>query len=311
MAEKCDYLLFDISNILHQTFYAQRSGESDMTLAGLASHMALTTLNKYFKLYNPTKGVVMAFDRSSWRKEYMASDLAISNKAYKGHRRQNMTASQEAKYRMFLGHLNEFEEMISNNTTIITLARESLEADDLISGFIRLNKDSNIVLVSTDSDMLQLLQFENLTIVSPRTGKVLTLDEFDNDPLYYTFYKCVRGDQSDNIQSAFPGVRETRIRKAYSDPYEMVNLMESTWTDQNGVTYLVKDLYEENQLLINLTAQPGPVMELIDSTVLESMVKHKKFNLFNFMKFLSKYELENIKKGIDAYMPMMALRPKS
>lgn len=311
MAEKCDYLLFDISNILHQTFYAQRSGESDMTLAGLASHMALTTLNKYFKLYNPTKGVVMAFDRSSWRKEYMASDLAISNKAYKGHRRQNMTASQEAKYHMFLGHLNEFEEMISNNTTIITLARESLEADDLISGFIRLNKDSNIVLVSTDSDMLQLLQFENLTIVSPRTGKVLTLDEFDNDPLYYTFYKCVRGDQSDNIQSAFPGVRETRIRKAYSDPYEMVNLMESTWTDQNGVTYLVKDLYEENQLLINLTAQPGPVMELIDSTVLESMVKHKKFNLFNFMKFLSKYELENIKKGIDAYMPMMSLRPKS
>ena len=55
------YLIFDISNILYRTFYANK-GDDDITLAGLAQHAALTTLNKYFKEYKPNK-VVMTFDR--------------------------------------------------------------------------------------------------------------------------------------------------------------------------------------------------------------------------------------------------------
>ena len=52
------YLVFDISNLLYRTFFVQRQ-ENDETLAGIAAHSALVTLNKYFKKYKPDR-VVMA-----------------------------------------------------------------------------------------------------------------------------------------------------------------------------------------------------------------------------------------------------------
>lgn len=120
---KCDYLVFDISSVLYRTFYAQKT-DDDITIAGLASHAALTTLNKYYKMYKPAKGVVMAFDRESWRKTYMSSDVAISKKPYKGNRRLDLSPSQQLKYARFKQHLKELEELITSHTTIITLVGE-------------------------------------------------------------------------------------------------------------------------------------------------------------------------------------------
>ncbi|TFH08230.1 MAG: hypothetical protein E4H14_06805, partial [Candidatus Thorarchaeota archaeon] len=104
------YLVFDISNLLYRTFFAQRQ-ENDETLAGLATHSALVTLNKYFRQHKPDR-VVMAFDRSSWRKDYTASPECLSKKPYKGNRRKDMSPAQQAKFQRFMNHLSEFETLI-------------------------------------------------------------------------------------------------------------------------------------------------------------------------------------------------------
>ena len=200
----CEYLIFDISNLLYRSFYAQ-TGEDDTTLAGLACHMALMTLNKYYKQYRPKK-VVMAFDRSSWRKEYTAEHDYL--KPYKGNRRQDMTPAQQAKFERFKNHLAEFESLIIKHTTIITLWGDRLEADDLIAGFVQRPSEKNITIISADSDLAQLMKHENVTVVSPITDKIqTTLEKFENDPEYYLFHKCIRGDITDNVQSAYPRVR--------------------------------------------------------------------------------------------------------
>ena len=302
------YLLFDISNLLYRTFYAQ-TNEDDNTLAGLATHSALVTLNKYFKKYKPD-AVIMALDRSSWRKEYTASDECISKKPYKGNRRQNMTPAQTAKFERFISHLREFESLIANHTTIITLAEDKLEADDLIAGFVQIHSDNDneIVIISSDSDLLQLKRYTNVKVVSPANDKEVELEEYDNDPDLYIFTKCIRGDSTDNVQSAFPNVRMTRIRKAYEDKYERVQLMKEKWTSPHGTEFLVEDLFKENQKLIDLTKQPDDIRMKIFEVVEREMSKKREFSLFFIMKFIGKYDLNKIKENIDQYLPLLSKR---
>jgi hypothetical protein len=290
--------------MLYRTFFANTT-EDDQTVAGLATHMALVTLNKYFKQFKPTH-LVMAFDRTSWRKAYTASDACISKKAYKGNRRQGMSPAQQLKFERFLGHLREFESLITNHSTVITLAQDHLEADDLIAGFVQSNREDKITIITADTDMLQLLKHDNVTIVSPATDKAQHLAEFFDDPEYYVFQKCIRGDSTDNVQSAFPRVRATKIKAAYDDPFELVQLLKNTWTDEDKRTFLVEDLFKENQLLINLEMQPANIRELIDLTLEDASEKQREFSMFHFMRYLGKYDLKKVAASFEQYLPMLS-----
>lgn len=301
------FLLFDISNMLYRTFFAQKD-EDDETLAGLATHSALMTLNKYYKQFKPDR-VVMAFDRSSWRKVYTASDVCYSKRPYKGNRRKDMSPSQQAKYQRFMAHLAEFETLIEKYTTIVTLAGDRLEADDLIAGFVQAHTEDEVIIISSDSDMSQLLKHPNVTIISPATDKPVTLEkEYDGDPELFLFFKCMRGDSTDNIRSAYPRVRSDRLKKAYTDPYEMVQMMKETWVNENNEEMVVELMYEENQLLIDLEQQPDPIRTLMFKVIDEAMVAEKQFSYFHIMKFIGKYQLNKIRDNIDQYLPMLSKR---
>jgi hypothetical protein len=299
------WIAFDISNLLYRTFFANKQ-ETDTVAAGLATHQGLTTLMKYFRKFNPDR-VVMAFDRHSWRKDYTASELCVSKKPYKGNRNNDLTPAQQEKYERFIAHMREFERMICEHTTVVSLVSDMLEADDLIAGFCQAhpNDTDEIIVITTDSDMWQLMRQSNVRIHSPATDTDADLSEYNDDPDYYTFVKCVRGDRTDNVQSALPRVRETRLAQAYVDPFEHVQLMKTTWTDQNGVEFLVEDLFHENEILINLTKQPKSIRKLIDDTVQESINKHREFSMFHILKFIGKLKLKKIQDSLDLYIPML------
>ncbi len=301
------YIVFDISNLLYRCFFANKS-QDDITAAGLAQHMAMTTLNKYFKQFRPHK-VIMAFDRSSWRKEYTADEsLCLSGKAYKGNRRQNMTPKEREKFNKFLEHLAEFEVLMRERTSVVCLAGDGLEADDLVAGFCQkqADTDDNIIIVSADKDMIQLLRHKNVRLIDPAGGKDRTLEEWDNDADYFIFEKCLRGDLGDNVGSAYPRIRRTKIEKAYRDAFERVNLMNETWTDQEKTEHIVRHLYAENQLLMDLTMQPECVRRRIFGVIDDAMNNPGTFNYFHFMKFLGKYQLKKIADGLDQYVPMLS-----
>jgi 5'-3' exonuclease len=304
----CDYLLLDISNLLYRTFYAQLSGDED-TIAGMAMHSALTTLNKYYKIYKPKK-VVMVFDRSSWRKEYTAEYDYL--KPYKGNRRKDQTEAQKAKYTKFIEHVAQFEKLINDHTTIILLAGERLEADDLIAGFVQRYTDDNIVIITADSDMAQLLKHDNVRLISPATDKDQSLEKYDNDPEYYLFQKCIRGDMSDNIQSAYPRVRTTRIKEIYDEgssnnAYKKLIFMKEEWTDQLNRKFTVEQMYNHNRILIDLEKQPEDIKILINQTLDAEIDTMKKFSYFHLLKFVGKYKLQRIKDSIENFVPMLSL----
>lgn len=302
------YLLFDVTNILYRTFFAHKS-EDDITVAGLAAHSALVTLNKYFNKFKPNK-IVMCFDRSSWRKEYTKSPQCLSKKPYKGNRRKKMTPKEKEKYELFLEHLADFEMMIKDHTSIISLANDGLEADDLIAGAVQtlsaMDESNEFIIVSGDKDMIQLLKHDNVTLFDPATGKPRSLEEWNNDADLFMFEKCLRGDLGDNVQSALPRVRKTRITKAYNDEYERANLMMERWTDPSGTEFLVKDLFNENMLLMDLESQPEDIQYRIVETVLDGINNPGTYSYFHFMRFLGKYELKKISQQAETFAPMFS-----
>lgn len=301
------YLIMDMSNILHKTFYVHAKTPTE-DLIPLAYHASLQTLNKYHKLVNPSKAI-FAFDRGNWRKTYTQSNLCISGKLYKGQRRKNMTPSQERRYEAFKGFINDFESLMREHTAIVCLAGESLEADDLIAGFCQLHgdvPDTEIVVVSADKDMIQLLRFSNVRLIDPTTGKDRTLAEWNDDAEYFMFEKCLRGDTGDNVQSAYPRVRQTKIDEAYNDAFKRINLMKETWTNQNKVTFTVKDLYEENRLLMDLSAQPEYIRDKMFNVIEHEMENCGKYSHFHFLRFLGKYELKNVAKQLENFIPLLS-----
>ena len=304
------YIAFDITNILYRTFFAHKT-DDNVTIAGLAHHTALTTLNKYFREFKPHK-LIMCFDRRSWRKDYTASDDAITHKLYKGNRRQKMTPKEKAKYMQFLDHIREFEEIMRDHTTIVTMAGDGLEADDLMAGVcqvLTMDEDNEVILVSADKDMIQLLQYPNVRLIDPASGKDRTLDDWDGDANLFMFEKCIRGDAGDNVQSALPRVEKTRIMKAWNDDYERANLMNETWSltiDDVEREYVVKQLFKENELLMDLSMQPEHIQEANIRTVLRELKSPGNFSYFHFMRFLGKYEMKKVAQNADNFVKMLS-----
>jgi hypothetical protein len=140
------------------------------------------------------------------------------------------------------------------------------------------------------------------------------------DPVWLLFEKCMRGDTSDNIFSAYPGVREkgtknkVGLREAFADRdakgYSWNNLMLQKWTDHEGVEHRVLDDYNRNKLLCDLTAQPEEIRKLIKEAIEEELAKEKSISQVGvrFLKFCAEYDLQKISEQVQSYVEPLNAR---
>lgn len=301
-------MICDVPNLFFRTVAAHNTkySGSDDDKANLALHSCLNVMNKWYNQRQPDQIVVVFEGSKNWRKAYTSSDKCISKIPYKGNR-----VKDPALEHLFQV-ISDFERLARSNTSIICLSNEQLEGDDLLAGCaIRFaNEGHDVDIVSGDKDFMQLLKYDNIKLINPDNGVARQCE----DPYYFIFEKCIRGDGGDNVRSAFPRVRSTRLQKAYTDPYEMTLLMNEQWEFVNPntlekTTYTVKDLFEENKLLMDLESQPDEIKQLIQNTIDEGLSSIGKFSLFEFSKFLGQHELKHIADNINRYVKMLSCKP--
>ena len=132
------------------------------------------------------------------------------------------------------------------------------------------------------------------------------------DPEYLLFKKIVRGDATDNVFSAYPGVREkgtknsVGIVEAYNDRnkqgFNWNNFLLQRWVDHDGIEHRVKDDYERNRTLIDLAAQPDEIKDAVDSVIKESVNTETTPGVgIHFMRFCGKYELTRVSEQGETY----------
>jgi hypothetical protein len=80
-------------------------------------------------------------------------------------------------------------------------------------------------------------------------------------------------------------------------------MMLQRWTDHNGVEHRVKDDYERNRQLIDLTAQPDNIKEIINLTISNAIQSNKNISQvgIRLMKFCNLYDLKKIADQAQSY----------
>lgn len=305
-------LIIDTANLLFRVAAAHNkyaSGDAD-TLPGLAMHSALQTLKSHYNRVRPDQVALTFEGGNNWRKTYTKSEACVSKRIYKANRVKDDSMIP------FFELIKSFEDLVREHTSLVCLSNPICEGDDLFGAYVDkyTAEGDEVIGLSGDKDFVQLLKYSNFKLLNPdKLGALRDTDKDGNkiDADYFMFEKAFRGDSGDNVMAAYPRVRSDRLKKAYTDPYEMTNLLNHEWeftepSTGEKRTYRVGDLYEENHILMNLSRQPDWVKDEMKKTLDHEVVNHGKFNLFAFQKFCGKYELKKISEEVTNFIPLFS-----
>ena len=317
------YVLIDTANMFfrarHTAFRASDSWEK----IGVALHTTLMSANKVVRRFEADH-VVFALEGRSWRKDHY--------KPYKANRavaRAALTETEAEEDKMFWETYDNLTKYLSERTNCSVIRCATAEGDDIIARWIALHPQDEHIVISSDTDFVQLVaanvkQYNGITdelittegiydakgrpVVDKKTKEPKQIP----DPAWLLFEKCMRGDSSDNVFSAFPGVRtkgtknKVGLQEAFADRttkgYNWNNMMLQRWTDHNGDEHRVLDDYERNRQLIDLTHQPQAVKDTVDLAIIEQ-VSHKDIGQVGvrFMQFCGKYDLVRCSENAEGF----------
>jgi 5'-3' exonuclease len=317
------YALIDTANTFFRARHVASRNSTLEEKIGMALHLTLASVNQAVRKYS-IDHVVFCLEGKSWRKAVYGP--------YKKNRivdAMSVTEEEKAESEMFWDTYEKFTTYIREKTNVSVLRHERAEADDLIARFIHLHPNDTHYIISTDSDYVQLItdkvfQYngvanELITLNGylkdtgrPILDKKTKQPKLLEDPQYLLFKKCMRGDSSDNVFSAYPGVREKGTKnkvgliEAYEDRmkqgFSWNNLMLQRWLDHENVEHRVKDDYERNRMLIDLTAQPQEIKDAVDESIRIGVRTTTTPQVgIHFMKFCGRYELTKLSEQSETY----------
>jgi 5'-3' exonuclease len=324
------YVLVDTLNTFFRARHVVR-GDID-TKVGMALHITLNSVKKAWQDFNADH-VVFCLEGRSWRKDFY--------EPYKRNRKETrdaMTPVQAEEDKVFFEIFDEFKDFIDTKTNCTVIQNSVLEADDLIAGWVQAHPNDNHIIISTDGDFAQLIA-PNVRQYNGVSNTTITHEGYFDDkgkpvidkktkeakpapqPEFMLFEKCMRGDTSDNVFSAYPGVRKkgtknkVGLQEAYADKdtkgFNWNNMMLQRWTDHQGNEHRVLDDYTRNVTLCDLTAQPADIKEIINSTIAEVEPKEISQVGMRLMKFCAKWDMQRIADQAATFAePLQARYPK-
>jgi 5'-3' exonuclease len=316
------YILVDTANTFFRARHVIRGSTEDKV--GMSIHTVLSSVRKAWRDFKGDH-IIFCLEGRSWRKDHYAP-----YKRQRSDARAAQSPREQEEDRVFWETFDEFKDFVINKTNCTVLQHQQLEADDLIAGFVQAHPNDNHVIISTDGDFAQLIapnvkQYNGVMEITtthegyfdakgkPVIDKKTKQVKAAPDPSWLLFEKCMRGDTSDNIFSAYPGVREkgtknkVGLREAFADRdsrgYSWNNMMLQRWSDHEGVEHRVIDDYNRNVILCDLTAQPDEIKTLIKETITTATTAEKNIPQvgIRLMKFCAAYDLNKINEQIESY----------
>jgi 5'-3' exonuclease len=317
------FILVDSFNMYHRAKHvAMRGANVDMKI-GMAFHIMMSSVKMCYNKFNADHAV-FCLEGRSWRKDFYTP--------YKANRkiaRESLSVREQEENQIMFDAYDDMIGFLDKKTNCTMLHNKQAEADDMIALFIESHPDDEHIIVSSDSDYMQLVT-DNVKIYDGVQNRIITKEGFFKDdknmtpmkdkktkellpapdPEWLLFEKCIRGDTSDNIFSAYPGVRKkgsrnkTGMIEAFEDKatggFNWNNFMLQKWTDHHGDEHTVREDYERNVKLIDLTAQPTELkVDFVETIAEASKPKNIKGVGVNFLKWCGVWDLQNLSKAPD------------
>jgi len=309
------YIVIDTQNLFMRVRHGIRAPDIDQQI-GMALHIIFNSIKKVWNDFSGSH-TVFCLEGRSWRKDFYVPYKA--NRRIAASKRTEREVEEDA---VFFESMDNFIEFITTKTNCTVLRHPNAEADDMIARWIALHPEDQHVVISSDSDFQQLIA-KNVVIYNGIASLLYThkgiYDKDGNiaknkqgvdlsvpDPEWLLFEKCMRGDDSDNVMSAYPGVRKTKLHAAFEDRhnkgYVWNNLMLSKWLDHENVEHRVRDDYERNRQLIDLTQQPADLIDKFDRVIVDCTNREPRKQIgLNLMKFCNLHGLVRIEKQVSEF----------
>ena len=198
-------------------------------------------LRSLIENFEPSKCFFILEGRPEFRKKLFPD--------YKKNRLVKEGSSQEKSKRNIMRQADLIYKLIS--LLPITMVRAAAyEADDVIYTLANDLKDEKVIIVSSDSDMIQIIQ--NLSAYDVRLFNP-RLKEFIQSPEYvYLVWKSIAGDKSDNIPSV------ASAKKAELFAQDSSKLKEFLANEENRANFSL------NKELIELKLVPADQLEFTE-----------------------------------------------
>lgn len=234
-------LIFDLSNIMYISGYRVPELENADLAVDLVIEQADNLMRRIYRSFEPDQVVLACDSTHYWRRDIFPE--------YKGNREEN------ALKIVVKAALKKYK------TLKPKICYECLgaEADDLVYGFTKY-LPGNKVIVSSDKDFIQLIS-DTVALYCPK------LNQYRRRPhnqAFELFLKCIRGDRSDNIPSAYPRVQQKRLERAFNCEKSLTQLLKIAHPDGKSV----REHYLKNKTLIDLSCVPHEIEDLVREEIL-------------------------------------------
>jgi DNA polymerase-1 len=294
-------LIIDSLNTFLRAFTViQHFNKSLNHVGGLTGY--LRSVGYAINLIRPTR-VILAFDGkgSSTNKRYLYPEY----KANRGIRRVTNWDAFENQEQESEAITNQLVRLIDylKCLPVDLISIDKIEADDVI-GYISQQMNSQITIMSSDRDYLQLVS-QNITVYSP-TKKIFytpkkVLDEYGVSSENFLNYKVLTGDAGDNVPG-IKGVGPKTIAKLYPELADDVKMTLTEVIDKakegEGKAFMSIRNFEHqlkiNEKLMDLTNPNIPDDSLVEiNEMLENPNK-----TFRSKEFMSLYEEDDLGNSI-------------
>jgi hypothetical protein len=287
--------IFDFNNLYYRCCLSTKTIEvleqSGYQNFGIVKHYMISSILDLKKMFNNGE-VIICIDKKDKNEKYWRNYIM---EYYKGTRKDWKCPIPK---NIFNKEFQKMKEEIKKYFPWKTIKVAGTEADDSMAVFTRHLKNSINIIMSTDSDLQQLLVNDRNYIFEPRKNVII---DHTNNIKYNLFVKFIKGDSGDGIPNIYSdedtlvnkdkrqkAVRKTLVNEMYNEYQD--NGFKSVKDKYFDTDFIVKR-FVNNRKLIDLNMIPQNITDTIIDTY-NNCVPEGNGN--TFMTYCTKFGLSQL-----------------
>lgn len=266
-SRKAPTLIVDVRNALYRSVYAYKAEEARGSKPVHPFVIFLRLANNWMRIFKP-QSVHMFWDaprKEVWRKRILETYKDRENNPYIVDISDDLKSLTSLCRDMFQ-HMN-----------LRQFYKEKMEADDLIYTAVSIIHPDPTVVISTDSDMIQIpYRYSSCQLYDPKKEIEVMLPDYNP-----VLFKALKGDKADNIPG-YRGVGPKKALKLTSDSRALQEYLQAS----------DKSIYNRNLLLIDLSLCP----RILNNTIYvrRKIAEQVNFDKVRLLELTRQYKIEGL-----------------
>jgi 5'-3' exonuclease len=281
-------LLIDLGHLAHRYLFAT-SNDIKVAGYGVLRHTLLTFgIFPYITQFKPDEVYIGVDYKKSWRKE-----LTSIYKANRAELRDK--TSDNIDWNGFYIFMDEFVNELHDVFPFYVPLVPHLEADDVIGWLVKtLPVDNEKIIVTGDTDYIQLLKYPNVKLWSPNKKGLVTGLDAERELLI----KIIIGDKSDNIPGCRKGVGLKKAIKLIESG-ELEKILNEV--DGDGKPCEFRRNFDRNKKLIDMDMIPTG----LTNRLRDYLINYQLADGSKFFRYLLDKQLREMFDNIEKYRKIL------